>query len=340
MQNEYDDEMLEQINESVNLIEYVKSAHQEIELINRGNEYFAHCPKHIDKTPSLTFTASTNKYYCFSCGRGGGIIKYLMDYEDMSFDEAVQKAAGLAKMDIGAMCKSKTMIFLKKLHRKSLDSQTAKCKHDILGAEQYTKYSKEPVKEWIDEGIKESVLDLFDVRIDHLGNRIVYPVRDIHGNLINVKGRTRFLRYKEMKLPKYINYYPVGCMDYLQGLDITLPYVKESKEIIIFESIKSVMKAYGWGYKNCVSAEKHSLTDEQIELLLKLKVNVVFAYDSDISYTDKDVKRDIEKIKHLTNVYVINDVHNYLGGKDAKNAPVDLGEAVWKHLYLNKCRIL
>lgn len=53
---------------------------------------------------------------------------------------------------------------------------------------------------------------------------------------------------------------------------------------IIFESVKSVMKAYGWGYKNCVSAEKHTLTPEQIDLLIKLRVNVVLAYDSDVNY--------------------------------------------------------
>ena len=54
------------------------------------------------------------------------------------------------------------------------------------------------------------------------------------------------------------------------------------------------MKAYGWGFKNCVSAEKHTLTDEQIKLLVKLRVNVVFAYDSDVDYRKGATRDDID----------------------------------------------
>ena len=61
----YDDDMLQEINESVDLYEYVG---QSIDLEKRGEHYFGHCPLHIDKTPSLCITPSKNMYYCFSCG--------------------------------------------------------------------------------------------------------------------------------------------------------------------------------------------------------------------------------------------------------------------------------
>lgn len=331
---DYDDEMIERISESVDLVEYVS---HDLELERKGDEYFAHCPKHTDNTASLSFTPATNKFYCFSCGRGGGIINYLRLYEGLSLDDAVNKAARLANMDLKCMCKSKTILFLKKMKRQKQEKQ--KFVHPILDYSEYAFYKKEPVQEWLDEGIQQDVLDLFDVRIDSFGNRIVYPVYDIDGNLINVKGRTRYLNYKSMGIPKYINYKPVGCMDYFQGLNVTLSDVKSKGEIIIFESIKSVMKAYGWGYTNCASAEKHTLTEEQIKLLLSLKVNVVFAYDSDISYRDRDVLDSVNRLKALTNVYVIEDRRGLLGGKDAKNAPVDLGKAIWEKLYNEKRRI-
>ena len=82
------------------------------------------------------------------------------------------------------------------------------------------------------------------------------------------------------------------------------------------------MKAYAWGYKNCASAEKHTLTPEQTELLVKLRVNVVFAYDTDVSYKDKDVAKSINKLRRVTNVYTINDYEELLGGAAAKNSPV------------------
>lgn len=211
--------------------------------------------------------------------------------------------------------------------------------HEVLSANELSKYSHEDITEWIDEGILQEVMDLFEVRINDRDNRIVYPVYDINGNLINIKGRTRYKNYKELRIPKYINYYPIGTMDYFQGLNITLPFIKDQNEMIIFESVKSVMKAYGWGYKNCASAEKHTITDEQLKLLVRLRVNIVFAFDSDISYSDKDIKKTIDVLKRITNVYVIYDRKGLLGGKDAKNAPVDLSREIWEQLYFNKTKV-
>ena len=330
----YDDEMLQEINASVDLLEYVS---QSIEMEKRGRDYFGHCPLHIDKTPSFSITPSKNSYYCFSCGRSGGIIGYLMDYEHLRFDDAVDKAAKLGHMDLSTMCKSQTMSFLKKT--KVLMREKEKVVHNILDAKELNKYEHGDVTEWINEGILQDVMDLFGVRINNRDNRIVYPVYDIDGNLINIKGRTRYENYKELGIPKYINYYSIGTMDYFQGLNITLPYVKDQNEVIIFESVKSVMKAYGWGYKNCASAEKHTITDEQLKLLVRLRVNVVFAFDSDVSYSDRDIKKTIDMLKRITNVYVIYDRKELLGGKEAKNAPVDLSREIWEQLYFNKTKV-
>lgn len=332
----YDDEMLQQINENADLLGYVS---QFIDMEKRGNDYFGQCPLHIDNTPSFSITPAKNSYYCFSCGKSGGIIGYLMDYEGMQFEDAVEKAANLADMDLSKMCKSNTVSFLKKLRTLAL-KKDSDFNHEILSDNELKKYKKEPVWEWLDEGISQNVMDLFGVMVDSRHNRIIYPVYDIQGNLINIKARTRYSNYKQMKIPKYINYFPVGVMDYFQGLNITLQYVKEKKEIIIFESVKSVMKAYGWGYKNCASAEKHTLTKEQLDLLVKLKVNIVFAYDTDVNYRQSDVKRDIDKLKRVTNVYVIEDKNKLLGGALTKNAPVDCGKEIWEQLYNTKRKIV
>lgn len=334
--NNYDDAMLQEINDNADLLEYVS---QHMELEKRGRDYFGHCTKHIDNTPSFSITPEKNSYYCFSCGRSGGIIGYLMDYEDLPFEKAVEKAAALANMDLSKMCHSKTISFLRRLKIFS-QKPIEHYQHPILPKSDYTKFTKEKVPEWLNEGIKQEVMDLFGVRVDKQQNRIIYPVYDIHGNLINIKARTRYKNYKELKLPKYINYHTVGVMDYFQGLNITLPFVKEQNEIIIFESVKSVMKAYGWGYKNCASAEKHTLTEEQIALLVKLRVNIVFAYDSDVNYRNKDVKHDIDILKRVTNVYIIDDKDKLLGGAATKNAPVDLGQDIWEELYETKRKVV
>ncbi|MBQ2397784.1 MAG: toprim domain-containing protein [Bacteroidales bacterium] len=332
----YDDEMLKRINEEADLYAYVS---QFLELEKRGDNYFANCPLHVDVTPSLSFTPAKNSYYCFSCGKSGGMIGYLIDFEGLTFEDAVNKAARLAKVDLSKMCKSKTMTFLKR-YKTIQNQQKEVYQHEILPSSILDKYKKCKIQEWLDEGIEQEVMDLFGVRVDDYGNRIIYPVYDVEGNLINIKGRTRYKNYKKMKLAKYINYYTVGVMDYFQVLETTLPYIQEENEIIIFESIKSVMKAYGWGYKNCVSAEKHTLTQEQINLLIKLRVNVVFAYDSDVQYTKDEVREDIDKLRRLTNVYIVEDRQKLLGGAIAKNSPVDCGLDVWEELYFNKRKVV
>lgn len=336
MNTNYDDEMLQQINENADLLGYVS---QVMELEQRGKDYWGHCSLHTDKTASFSITPEKNSYYCFSCRRSGGILGFLIDYEGMEFEEAVEKGARLANLDLSKMCQSKTITFLKKLRAISMKSDTA-YEHKVFDESILQKYKPEPVQEWLDEGIKQEVMDLFGVRVDTWQNRIVYPVYDICGNLINIKARTRYPNFKQMKIPKYINYFEVGVMDYFQGLNITLPYILENKEVIVFESVKSVMKAYGWGYKNCVSAEKHTLTKEQIDLLVKLRVNVVFAYDVDVNYRNSDVKQDLDKLKRVTNVYIIEDKNKLLGGAETKNAPVDCGEEIWDELYSQKRKVV
>lgn len=339
MGDRYDRELLQQINESVDLFEY---ASQKMEMKKRGEDYFAHCTKHVDKTPSLCFTPSKNSYHCFSCGRGGYFINFLMDYEDLGFKEAVAKAARLATIDLTKICHSNTIAFLKEMRslREVREKPKNEYRHEIIDTREYEKYKREQIDEWLEEGITQRMIDLFGCRLDTRQNRIIYPVYDISGNLINIKGRTRYANYKALKIPKYINYYSVGVMDYFQGLNITLPYIKESNEIIIFESVKSVMKAYSWGFCNCASAEKHTLTKEQENLLVKLKVNIVFAYDKEVNYTDKDVWKSIKKLKRVTNVYIIKDPKGLLGDKKCKNAPVDCGREVWEELYANKRKVV
>jgi DNA primase len=331
----YDSEMLKKIDDSVDLYDYVVG--QGIELQKRGGAYFTNCTLHVDKTPSLAIYKEDNFFYCFSCKQHGRIINWLRAYEKLSFPNAVDKAAKLAAVDISTMCQSDTINFLK-VYKNLLLRPSVSIKHDTIPKSEYDKYSKEPIKIWEDEGIQQSVMDLFGVRIDSNNNRIVYPVFDLDGNLINIKGRTMYSNYKELGLQKYINYFKIGKMDYFQGLNVTIKYVKQCGEIIIFESIKSVMKAYQWGYKNAASAEKHTLTEEQINLLIRLRVDIVFAYDCDVDCYEDPVLRNIKKLSKVTNVYIISDYKKLLGGVDTKNAPVDCGKEIWEELYVNRRR--
>lgn len=327
--------MIQEISDNVDILEYIE---QSIELKKKGKNYFGSCPKHLDVTPSFSVTPDKNSFYCFSCGCGGGIIQFLVEYENMSYDDAIVKASRLASVDLSTMCQSQTVRINKRLRK--LKQKDEFIEHQMLDKNEFEQYRTGMVKEWLDEGIRQEEIDLFEIKLDDRSNRIIYPVYDVNSNLINIKGRTRFLEYKKMGLCKYINYFKVGTIDYFQGLNITLPYVKQSGEIKIFESIKSVMKLFGNEIKDSASAEKHTLTDEQIRLLIKLRANIVFCYDSDVTYKEKEVKRNIDILKKFTNVYVIEDNDMLLGGAESKNSPIDKGFEIWERLYAKKRKIL
>lgn len=331
---QYDEDFLRELNQKVNLADYVGNF---IELSPRSNgDLYGKCPLHDDKTPSFSVNTRENLFYCFSCGRGGGIIQYLIKYEGLSIDEAVQKVCRLAKIDPEKLCTSETVRFLRKMKRRTSQKEI---RHPVLDEAEYLKYADEVPAEWLQEGISAATMKEFEVRVDKRANRIVYPVRNRAGELINIKGRTRFPNYKEMHLQKYINYKTVGTMDYFQGLHLTEPFIHEKHEAIVFESLKSVMKCWDYSIKNTISAEKHDLTPEQIRLLISLRADVVLAYDGDVCYQNTKVAEDIRRLARFTNVYIIEDPEGVLGGKEGKNSPIDLGGDIYQKLYENRRKV-
>ena len=334
---EYEEGFLHKIIDRIDLLAYIG---QDLEFRKHGNEYFASCPKHLDKTPSFSVTPRVNMFYCFSCGRGGNIINYMMMYEGKTYGQAVEKAASLAKMDLSEMCRSQTVMLNRKRQREQ-ERKGMTGKHPLLDSRSYDDFIKGPVREWLEEGIRQEEIDTFDIRLDLRSNRIVYPVYDMEGNFINVKGRTLFRDYKKLNIQKYINYYPVGSVDYFQGYYVTAPYIRDTKEIKVFEGIKSVMKLFGYGFCDGLSAEKHTLTDKQIQWLIQADIkDVVFCYDSDVSYEEKAVLRDLNILKRFLNVYIVKEKDGLLGGPEAKNSPVDCGRDVWNFLYANRKKII
>lgn len=333
----YDPELLEEIRENVDFVEYIESTGM-IELQKRRNDYYGSCPLHEDITPSFSVNPDENFFYCFSCHRGGDIFAFMQEYEDLTFDEAVEKGMALAGIDGKKLCKSDSMVWLKRL-RKQKKNKKGNVEHEILSESVLNSFKKQPAEEWIEEGIPSNVQKFFEIQIDEKSDRIIYPVRDELGHLINVKGRTRKPDYKIRGINKYINYYPVEELDYLQSLDKLKNKILAKGEVIVFESIKSTMKAFSWGYKNSVSAESHNLKKEQIRKLIKMGVDVVLAYDSDVDYWEPDIRKQIETLKQFTNVYIIEDRNKLLGGAEAKNAPVDKGREVWEKLYEEKRKI-
>lgn len=335
IETHYDSEALKEMCDQIDLLEYAK---QSVDFTRRGRDtYAAHCPLHVDKTPSLFITPSRNAFYCQSCHQGGNILTWLIKMEHLSFKEATEKICQLSGKDISKMQICESLRYYKSLKRMKEDEEPKIIKRDILPEQSIEKYSDEIPQEWLDEGISADIMKKFQIRIDRSANRIVYPVRDKNFNLIGFKGRTRFQNYKSLNVQKYMNYTKIGTIDFFAGMKESHDYIKEKNEIIIFEGIKSVMKLWSWGKQfNAVSSETSVLNMEQIKIILEMGIkNVVIAYDNDVYIGE--IRKKMQFLKRFVNVFAVIDSKKILSGE--KMAPVDDGEKIWNELYEGRIKI-
>lgn len=327
----YNGDQLNAMAEQIDIVDYIG---QTEELHRKGANYFINCPFHKgDDTPSLCIYPNSNKWYCFGCGAGSSIYDWIKLKEQVSFPQAVEKVAQITNSDITDAVESESMTLLKELKKCRQSQQIIQPTRDILDWQKdyCDKYSDELPEEWLSEDMTEDALKTYNIRIDHDANRIVYPVMDSDGNFIGVKGRTRLKAYKELGLAKYINYNKIGTIDYFQGWQQALPEVIHRKSVVIFEGIKSCIKAWGWNIRNTVASETAALSDGQLQLLIKTGIpEITIAWDSDQKL--KDMVRDpkIQMLRKFARVSIITDTKGWLGDKEA---PVDEGELIFRELY-------
>lgn len=328
----YDDDAIEEIISNVDLLEYAKKSYS---FTKKSGSYFTNCPNHVDVTPSLSITPGKNLFHCFSCGVGGNILNWLMEYENLSFVEALNKAARLANVNISHLRTPSAMRLFSKLKVKEEEKKSVDRK--ILELSYLDEFSDEFPKEWEDEGISVEIMKKYGIKIDTKSNRIIYPVYDNNGNLIGVKGRTRFDNYKQLGIQKYMNYQKIGTTDFFIGLKENRDAIIQKNEIIIFEGIKSGMKVEAWGYDNWSASETSYLNDEQIKIILQLHIkDVVIAYDNDVPI--EKIDECTKMLRKFLNVYYVLDKKHLLGDRTAKASPVDKGENTWEILYKERVK--
>ena len=334
----YDQTQLQEMCSKVDLLEY---ASQTVEFKRAGaDSYSAHCPLHNDDTASLFITPSKNLFHCFSCHRSGNILNWLKEYEGMSFNDAVDKLAAMTGTELCCLKQPTAMHIYKELKRIAEPKVIETPNRQILDPSFYDKFDVIPGEphEWTAEGIGEDIMREYDIRIDRVGNRIVYPVYDNDDNLIGVKGRTRFKDWKSLGISKYCHYVKLGTVDYFQGMQQARDAILRSKDVIIVEGLKSVMKLRQWGYDNVVAAETSHINEAQVQILLKMGVRTAtVAFDSDVLYSK--LIGSISNLFRFVNVFVVIDSSKLLGAPEDKNSPCDKGVEIWRELYNMKRKV-
>ena len=189
-------------------------------------------------------------------------------------------------------------------------------------------------QEWVDDGISVETQKRWGIRYDPKCKRYIIPLYNHSGKLISVKCRTTIKEWEALGLRRYTHYIPLNGKTILFGEYQHKKEIQEDGSVIVFEGEKSVMLAEEYGYQNTVCVGGHEITEDKVKRLLKLKVDIILAFDKDVSFSD--VYKEAKKLSQFTNVYAIYDRNNLLNPKDA---PVDQGWLVWDILYENRKRI-
>lgn len=324
---------LRELIESIDVVEYIS---QFVELSESNGEFWGLSPFKDEKTPSFSVRRETNNFYDFSSGIGGNVFTFTKHYFKCSTKAAIDyltKYAGVESANLSQHTKlAATMVCKKfaptKQHKKASN-------HKVYPEKYMERYEKIPEKlaVWEKEGISKDALAHFQVYYDSFSDRLVYPIRDLNGDIVNIGGRTLDPQWKEKGLRKYTYFGSWGELDVIYGLYENRKDIQDKKEIIIFEGCKSVLLANTWGIRNCGALLTSHLNPQQMKLLVRLGCRVIFALDKDV-----DIRNDhnIAKLKQYVNVYYLDDADDLLEDKDA---PVDKGLDVFQKIYDQKVKL-
>lgn len=306
-----------------------------VALEERNGELWGLSPFTNERTPSFSIRPAQQVFYDFSSGLSGNVIDFIRAYNKCSIREAFLKVKtyiGYDEQNENQTTELNATRVCKKFSKKK--KQLALTQSTVLSPDYMARFEKDPDKleVWIQEGINREILDKYQVRFDRFENRLVYPIRDVSGNIINVSGRTLEKNYKEKKVRKYTYYFHFGSVATIYALWENRETCIQKKEIILFEGAKSVFIADTWGIQNCGAVLTSHISEAQMVILAKLGCRVVLALDKGV-----DVRQDkrLGTLSHYVNVEYVQDDKNLL---EEKMSPVDAGLEVWNILYERRRR--
>ena len=324
---------LKELIKTVNIVEYIG---QFVDLEQRGEEWWGLSPFTNEHTPSFSIRKDPPFFYDYSSGIGGNLYTFVKHYNRCSNREAVEIIKKYAGCDGEISTKQEEMAIILDCKRFMKPKPFRKQSKGVVLSDDYMeRYEKRDDKLaiWEQEGISRESLDKYQVYYDGFSNRLVYPIRDIQGNIVNVGGRTLNPEWKEKKMRKYTYFFSWGTMAIVYGLYENMDAILKAKEVILFEGCKSVLIADTWGIHNTGALLTSHMSVNQLKILAKLGCRVVFALDKDV-----DIRKDrnIVRLKNYVNCEYLLDRNNYLTEKDS---PVDQGSNVFKQLYKDRIRL-
>ena len=280
-----------------------------VSLSAKGGRYWGLCPFHGEKTASFSVQPDQQLYYCFGCGKGGGVVSFAMEAENLPFLDAIRflsKRAGVEfpeenddpdrrqrRARLLALNKEAARWFHKQLHgpagregleylrRRGLSNATMtrfglgyapESWDGLIRAMDELGYHKGDL---IEAGLavggqKGSIYDRFR-------NRVMFPIIDLRGDVIGFGGRVM-----GEGTPKYLNSPDTPVFNKSRNL-FALNLAKGTKggRIILTEGYMDTISLHQAGFDGAVASLGTALTPDHAKLISRFTQEVVICYDSD-----------------------------------------------------------
>lgn len=323
------DSPVDEIKQKIEIIDFIGSF---ITLRKSGRNFKALCPFHQEKTPSFVVSPERQIWHCFgACQEGGDIFKFLMKWENITFFEALRELAEKAGVKLKKISfEDKT--WQKKERLISMNILTEEYFQYLLFKTDYGKKAREYLtsrlinnstakkfqlgyapqswdsllkflkkKKFIEEELLEGGLVVKGERgslYDRFRGRLIFPIKDVRGNIIGFSGRAL---EDQDNSAKYINTPETPIYhkkETLFGIDLAREAIKKEKNAILVEGEFDVISPYQSGFEHFVAIKGSAVTKEQLMLLKRYTNRITLALDADAA-GEEAVKRGIEEAENL-----------------------------------------
>ena len=296
-----------------------------IKLEKKGNDYWARCPFHSEKTSSFSVSENKQFFHCFGCGAHGNAIGFVMDHTNKTYPEAIESIANTLGIEIPRDKETSKIYEARKILKDSLNDAKKIFENQLKNSENAISYLKERkisgetakkfqigyaeddfqvINKSLSDAYTES--NLLDAGLivkkdknsyDKFRDRIMFPIHDQSGNIIAFGGRI-LKEDKEKPMAKYMNSPETSLFSkkrVLYNLHLA-KQDKDSKEFLyIVEGYMDVIKLYQAGIKNSVATLGTAVTQENLIQCFKYTREIICCFDGDKA-GDKAAWQGVENI--------------------------------------------
>lgn len=311
------EETIQSVTEASDIVDLIGSY---FPLKRAGTSFRAVCPFHQEKTPSFHVNPARQSFHCFGCGAGGGVLRFVMDYEHVDFPSAVRRLAQRAGIPIleDAASAEDGQKQGQRQRLLAIHAEAAAWFHKALVKSPAGAQAREYLKS---RGITSEVArswqlgyapDSWDALLEHLRgcrfsdgeimlsglasskedrtgdriysrfrHRVMFPIRNDYGEVIAFSGRTL---ESDPKAAKYVNSPETALFTkgkVLYGLDKSKRDLIEKNTAIVCEGQLDLISAYEAGIRHVIAPQGTAFTSDQARLLRRYVETVLLCFDSD-----------------------------------------------------------